>query len=476
MLITKLKTTIQKYKLLKQGNKVLLCVSGGPDSTAMFYAFLVLKKEMGLELYAAHLNHLLRDAESDKDEDYVKGLAEKNGVPVLTEKFDVKALAEIQKLSLEDAARRARYKFFKRAADHYKIDVIATAHTSDDQAETMLMRILRGTGLKGLCGILPKRKIGKYTIIRPMLEISRQEVMNFIKMEMIKPRYDKSNKSTNFLRNKIRLKLMPLLEKEYSPNIKILLSILADTINNDYEYLAKMYTGIFLNIAKIKNYNSVSLSLSKFKILPISAQRSVLRQAVEKVKGNLDNIDFRHLNELGSLISERPVSSIVHLPGGIETVKTKLTLQFRLKRQESLKENYPDSVLLKIPGITKFGRYRIKANLIKGRKDIDSLFGIKSKNNKKLNKNEEFVDIENIKQPLFLRLKKDGDRLKPFGMNRYKKVKAILIDDKIPYKRRGNIPLLISSDNKILWLCGVRLSEDCRVSSKSKNILRLQIR
>ncbi|MFH1397165.1 MAG: tRNA lysidine(34) synthetase TilS [Candidatus Omnitrophota bacterium] len=312
------KKTIKRYGLLKKNDTVLIGVSGGPDSLTLLYVLNSLKKEFKLKLHIAHLDHMLR-RDSAGDRKFVEIVAQKLDIPVTCEKINIKEIAKIG--SLEEICRDARLGFFFKIAKNIKADKIALGHNLDDQAETVLMRLLRGSGLYGLSGILPKRKIYGFTIIRPLIEVKRKEITNFLKRKKIIPRVDQSNYQSIYLRNKIRNKLLPVLEKYYNRNIKQILSNTAESIANDYD---------FLNQASIEAAKRLGfkINLNRFACLHTAVQRMVLRARISRLKGDTRRITFKHIQEIEDLISNRPLNSLVDLPGNIRIKKTKQSLVF----------------------------------------------------------------------------------------------------------------------------------------------------
>ncbi len=313
-----LKDLIKKHKLIERNDKIVIGVSGGADSLCLLYLLKSLRKEFGLTIYIAHLDHLLRQ-ESGKDAQFVKKLGQKLGIPVILGSIDVRGL--VRKTSLEESARNVRLEFLAGVANKLKAGKIALAHNFDDQAETVLMRILRGAGLSGLSGIPLKRKMGKVEIIRPLLNARRKDIESFLKKRKISFCIDKSNSDEVYFRNKIRHKLLPLLEKDYNSNIREVLFSLAQNAGSDYEYL-KASAARFL-----KNNNS-NLDLVKLKALHPSIMRLKLREAIASLQGDTRRITFKHIQELEDLIFNRPQGSVVDLPKGIKVKKTRKSLIF----------------------------------------------------------------------------------------------------------------------------------------------------
>jgi tRNA(Ile)-lysidine synthase len=280
-MIDKINNTIKHYSMVKKGDSLLLCVSGGPDSIAMLYAFISIAKDMHLRLFIAHVNHSLRGIESDKDQRYVENTASALNIPVICSKVDTIELSKAEKISVEAAGRKLRYDFFINTAEKLKIKTIATAHTKDDQAETVLMRLIRGTGPRGLCGIPVINHINGIKITRPLIDISRKEVLEYLSSEKIRPRIDLSNTEIKFFRNKIRLKLMPALQRAYNPDIKNVFSSLAELMQGDFEYLESVYKKTFKQLAKIKKRGEVVFRLCDIKNKPVSIKRGLIRNAIE---------------------------------------------------------------------------------------------------------------------------------------------------------------------------------------------------
>jgi len=297
---------------------VLVGVSGGPDSVTLLYLLKSLSVSLGLKLRIAHLNHMLRK-DSSRDAEFVRLLGLKLGIPVTIGKIDIKKISP--KGSLEENARNARLEFLFKTAQKMRSKKIALAHNLDDQAETVLMRILRGTGLYGLSGILPKRRFGGFEIIRPLIRVQRKEVESFLKRNKIDVRIDKTNGKDIFLRNKLRNRLIPLLEKEYNPKIKGALSNMSEVISLDYDYLNQSA------LRKVKGKKG-EIKLADYAKFHPAIQRLVLRLTISELQGSIRRITLTHINEIEDLIANRPVNSVVDLPKGISVVKKKSTIGF----------------------------------------------------------------------------------------------------------------------------------------------------
>ena len=299
---------------------VLAGVSGGPDSVTLLHVLHALKKEYSLNILIAHLDHKFRGEESKTDRRFCEGLAKVYGLEIVFEEIDVPRIAEEKGLSPEEAARFERYNFFKQVARERGIEKLAVGHTRDDQAETVVMRIIRGAGMKGLGGINPVKDMYGFRIIRPLIEVSRKEIEDFILEKGLKSRKDSSNEKAIFTRNKIRLELIPLLEKDFNPNIKEVLANMAENLQAEDDFLNKYARRKFRSVSRIKQ-ESIFIDMRKLKKQPEAIRKRILRAGLEELKGDLRQLTYQHWKEMEELIGERPVNSIVDLPAGIVITK-----------------------------------------------------------------------------------------------------------------------------------------------------------
>ncbi|MFA5099599.1 MAG: tRNA lysidine(34) synthetase TilS [Candidatus Omnitrophota bacterium] len=318
MLIDQVNQTIKKFGLISKRDRVIIGLSGGPDSVALLYLLIGIAKEYSLNLHIAHVDHMLRN-NSGRDARFVQALGKKLKIPVTIKKIDIRSIAG--RGSIEEVARNQRLAFFFHAANKIKADKIALGHNLDDQAETVAMRLLRGAGLYGLSGILPKRVIKGYTVIRPLIEIRRDQIEAFLRRKKISPRIDETNFEDIYLRNRLRLHLLPLLEKEYNRNIKNILSNTAHCAANDYDYLIKAAERAAAALGS-------RISLKKFAALHPSMQHLVLRINFSRLKGDTRTLSYRHIQEIEDLLLNRPANAIVDLPSGISVIKKKTYLRF----------------------------------------------------------------------------------------------------------------------------------------------------
>lgn len=491
MILDKVRQTIARYTMLNKGDRVLVGVSGGPDSTALLYILNALKKEYGLKLFMAHLNHMIRRMDAEKDALFVKRIAERLNLPIVMESKDVPRTAKGRRCSLEEAARDARYEFYLKAAQRFNAGRIALAHTEDDQAETVLMRLIRGSGLLGLSGMPPVRNFADKKIIRPLIEISKNEIEKFLKAKKIGFRTDKTNTLPIYLRNRVRRELIPILEKGFNPGIKKILKETARNLRIDYDFISRIGEKKFKKYSQIKKRflacrqgrlhpaisgarddNRVEIDI-KFLDEDAAIQRLIFREAIRAVKGNLEAVAYRHWEDLNGLLRKKTRWSL-DLPGRVRVKRGASALIFTKAGQPALTAGrecpaYPkvSGALYKVncPGATRIAEAGkiLRADFIKSPPDFHS----------KKNRKEEFFDFEKLKLPIYLRFRRAGDMIRPIGMNSDKKLKRLFVDEKVALESRAKTPLLISGE-KIIWVCGVKRSDNAKITKRTKRILKVR--
>lgn len=451
--------TIVKYDMLSQNDIVVVGVSGGPDSMALLHFLYTLADEYSLKLYAAHLNHMLRGSESDEDAEYVKEYCGKLNIPCTVRHVDINALAKKYGLSSEEAGRKARYKLFMDVASQIKATKIALAHNLNDQAETVLMRIMRGTGLDGLCGIKPIRD-GLY--IRPLIHTIRSDIEKYCKDNGITPRTDSTNLEPIYTRNKIRLELIPYIKHNFNSNIEHSLSSMSDILSEDNDFITSYADNEYDKVSTVKD-NKVCLSIRALKYLHIAIRRRIIRKAVLQVKGNLTGIESKHIELILKLMDEGDVGAAVELPGSIK-VRISYDIIEILKENANTKDVFCHSLIIPgrtyIPEINGFIEAKV-CDINSGYRDDTRL--VKS------------FDYDKIKGSLSVRSRAEGDYIVPLGMTGKKKIKELFIDCKVPRDERDSIPL-ISSGKEVLWVAGYKMSNNYKVDENTKKILKLEFK
>lgn len=460
MLIEKVKKTVEKFGLIRKGERIVVAVSGGTDSTALLFALCRLKDDYDLRLYIAHLDHMVRSPqETAKDHQFVCRLAERLDLPVIFKKADVLKYAGEKKLSLEEAGRNRRYEFLLEAARDVGASKIALGHTLDDQTETILMRLIRGSGLRGLRGIPPLRVLGDKLVIRPLIEVWRREINAYLRRLNIKPLEDATNLTPKFFRNRVRHEVIGFLRR-YNPNIKEALARAAQNLTYDYEILADTIERVFVKTAKVKR-GAVTIKFQNFEKSPIGLKRGILRRAIELVKGDLRGIDYSHIEKIEGLIAVG--KGALELPDKIRVTVGRGSIVLHKVRGRGPGVPVPRILKrLSVPGITLVPELGLSFEIKFAKRRI-----ISGKP-----KSAEYIDCDKIAEPLFLRTWKKGDRFRPLGMRSEKKLQDLFVDEKIPKGKRGLLPLVVCG-RKIIWVCGLRLSEDVKITNATKRILRI---
>jgi tRNA(Ile)-lysidine synthase len=315
-LAARVRRAIIAHELVPARSRVVVAVSGGVDSVALLHLLAALREERRLHLHVAHLDHALREA-SREDAEFVRRLAARWGLPATVERRPVAELCARQGWSLEDGARRVRYAFLIDTAARSSASHVALAHTADDQAETVLMRVLRGSGLLGLGAMPIKRQVDGVWLIRPLLDVWRRELVAYARAQRLSYREDPTNRDERFLRNRIRHELLPLIERRYNPNIKGALTQLAQQCRTDYEFLQGAAGRQWKRMTRIGPSAQVTIAITPFLRQPKALQRQVVREALQRVKGDLTRIEYRHWLEVERLFTERPTGTVVDLPGGV---------------------------------------------------------------------------------------------------------------------------------------------------------------
>jgi tRNA(Ile)-lysidine synthase len=473
--LDKIKKTIKEFRMLDREDRIVVAVSGGIDSIVLLHALTELAAEYRLFIIVAHLNHCLRGRESDRDEVFVKRLAENLGVKYVGKRIDVRLLLK-KGDSLQDIAREARYSFFDRVAKRYKADRIATGHNMDDQAETVLMKFMKGTGLGGLCGI-PKVK-GKY--IRPLINLTRIEIEEYAERCRLQFVKDSSNKSSKYLRNSIRLKLIPILE-EYNPSLKKDLARLSRILERDDLYLKDKAEGAYKTIVVRRDRYVVSMYLKRLRRLHGSLKARIFFMAVEELLGSSKGFYSYHVEDfLGLLCSDAPNLSI-NLPGRLMVYKEYDTISIE-KRQKAGNRR-----LKKVQQIffEKILRINGKTSVVADNGFKLAEFKTKTLNNKPalsetgrishtVDQNIAIFDYDKLKFPINIRNFRPGDRFAPLGMDGHKKVKRLFQEKKISRRRRGLMPILVSGD-EIIWVAGIRQADYGKIDANTKRVLKIDV-
>jgi tRNA(Ile)-lysidine synthase len=453
--IDKLEDYIRDRKLLTKRDKVLVGFSGGADSTALLVGLAHLRTKFKLSLLAVHINYGLRGEESEADEKFVKNFCFKRNISLVVENLPL-----ADEANLENQARELRFECFHKIARSYAMNKIAVGHNQQDQAETMIFRIFRGSGYTGLKGILPQD--GK--IIHPLLSFSRSEITNFLQKENISWREDSSNQENNFTRNKIRHQLLPWLSENINPNFIEKLSISADIFAETDEILHDLSKRRFKKLIIEANENSLEFDLTKLKKIKPTLRFYIYRQAYAQLAETSKNFYFSNFDEIENIL-EADGAKMVMLPDEILVLKEYESLTFCFK--EVLDEVDVDNSK-KISSLRHrllFEDYRISMKHLKILPDKRYL---------NEDKNTIYLDLDKTSFPLTIRHRQAGDRFVPLGMNHSKKLKDFFIDEKVSRFERDKV-LLFCDEEKILWVSGMRIHNDVAISDNTNNILRIKL-
>ena len=464
--VDRVRETIRRHAMLTGGETVVVAVSGGPDSTALIRAMVALGREMHSSLHVAHLNHGLRGGAAE-DAAFVAALSQALGLAHHAESADARSLAAREGLSLEDAGRRLRYGFLTRIAKEVGASAIATGHTLDDQAETVLLRLLRGSGLDGLAGIPPVRQSEGVRVVRPLLEVTRAEVLAYLKEIGAGWREDPTNQNRDILRNRIRLVLLPALEG-YNPDVRRTLARVAGLLHDDAEALRSL-AAAEIGEALSGDSGSVRVSRTAFARLPAALQRRALREAVQRVRGNLNGVRFVHIEGARQLVLAGEAGAWLPLPGGVRVTRVSGGAEVAVRTPTRV----PSAYRLPVPGdvvALDFGVH-MSAETI----PADRLPAQVSP--REMAPNTMTMDADVITGDLVVRGPKSGDRFAPWGMGgRTKLVADYLRDEGVPRYRRALTPVLTTGDDVIVWVVGMRASDVGRITSATKRAVRIVAR
>jgi tRNA(Ile)-lysidine synthase len=455
---------IKEHHLISGPHPLVVAVSGGQDSVCLLHVLVQLQDELDIKLHIAHLNHQLRAAESEADAEYVARLADQLSIPATIEQRDVKSYRVRQRISLEEAAREVRYTFLAEVAKSAGTSRVAAGHTTDDHAETILMHLIRGTGTRGLRGLQPSSRWrasgSSLTIIRPLLQVRRQETADYCQNHQLMPRIDTSNLSLSPLRNRIRYQLLPQLQS-YNPRVVEALLRTARIAGEDFAFLDKETAQLWDSIAQ-RQEDLIVLDKGRFLELPPALQRHLLRAAIEELLGNLKDIETRHIEEIMTTLT-KPAGKRLSLPGGLGfTIEYN---QYLLGPESTVLAPFPalrGEFTLKVPGETLLPGWRVAAYIIEREQmaDRDSDFTA-------------YFDLDKVGGNAVVRTRQAGDRFQPLGMSQPKKLGEFMIDAKIPRAWRQRVPVVCSPQH-ILWVVGWRIDNRVRVTEDTGQVLRLE--
>ncbi|MCJ7704109.1 MAG: tRNA lysidine(34) synthetase TilS [Desulfobacterales bacterium] len=461
MLFEQVRRTIDHYRLLEKGDRVIMGVSAGVDSMVLLHLLNAFRQEFDLFLIVAHIHHGLRPVESEKEAELVQKESVRLGLPFEYGQFNVKEFRESEGFSLQDAARRIRFQFFHDLLKKYGGGKIALGHNADDQVETVLLRLLRGSGLKGLKGMLPIRE---KRVIRPLLEVWKEEIEGFARENSISYLTDSSNLKGDYLRNRLRLKLIPLIEQDYQPGFRRTIIKTSTLLREENDFMEKEAGEAYQKIA-YEEEGQITFKFSAYQSLHKAIQWRVIQKVLERMEDGLkmDEGEWSDVNLIYRRLQFPPASLLLELSHGLCLEKRYDRV---LLRKERLRTIPPFEVELDVPGRTYIRE--IEREVVVEEREWDR--------SKSIDESETvaFLDYERLHLPLRMRNFRPGDRFQPLGTKGTQKLKEYFIDHKIPKFERPSIPLLISGE-MIAWIVGYRIDERVKITSETKRVLRIEV-
>ena len=452
-------STIHRYSMIESGGRVLVAVSGGPDSVVLLHGLFTLRDDLGVELHVAHMNHSIRGEESDKDAEYVRELSAKMGLGFTVEKADIPQIRKTLHLSEEEAARLVRYEFLERTAAVVGAKYIAVAHTADDQVETVLINLLRGSGLDGISGMPLVRGL----IVRPLINVRRSEVERYVELHDLHPRTDLTNLQPKYTRNRVRLELLPLLRREYNSSVDTAILRLAELARDDVAYMDMAAESSLADTIMERDETSISLNAVAFVQSPLALRRKMVRMLAGMVRGSIADIGFVHIEDLLRML-DMGKDFRYDMPGGLYVERRNDALVFSMTRLSEHPLVY--CKVLETPGTTSLPEIslvvesEIVTGPIEAKRPRDSM--------------DIVLDYSTVAGEVSVRNWQKGDRIRPLGLDGAKKVQDVFVDRKIPRVLRDRIPIIVDEE-KVLWVAGLAVSEQSKVTDETSDFLIIRI-
>ncbi len=452
---------VRRHHMLASGDTVLIGVSGGPDSVALLHGLFELRSNWSLHLVVVHLNHQLRGATADQEAAFVERLASRLGLPCDIGSRDVASFGAEHRLSTQEAARAVRYAFYDEVATRHGAGKIALGHQANDNAESILIHLLRGTGPRGLAGIPPMRD-GR--IIRPLIDLSRTQILQFLEQRGFEYVRDRSNLDPKYLRTRIRHQLLPLLKEGFNPRIIHALTRLASIVRQEEDFLNQQVRSAFQDLILEQKANRLTLSASRLAPLHPALLQRLLRQAVLSLRGNLKRLGHDHVEAVVQLARGPLPSGRLDLPNGVVVLRDRGKVTFLLGPPDAppMFEYYIAS-----PGTTLIQEIGTCLRLSVCDANSVAVTG-------KHPPTKAFFDLEATSFPLMVRSLRQGDRFSPLGMAGSQKLKTFFINQKVARSKRHRCPLLLSGD-RIVWVGGYRIDESAKVTEKTKRVLTAEL-
>ena len=472
--VERVRVFIRLHRMLRGVRSLLVAVSGGPDSMVLLHLLASLAPSFGVTLRAAHLHHGLRGRDADRDLALVRRTCRSLGVPLLAGRSDVRARARRRGLSFETAAREARYAFLARCAARTRAEAVALGHTADDQAETFLLRLLRGAGARGLGGIRPVRFEGPLRIVRPLLCLWRREILSVAKAQGVSFRTDASNRNRLFLRNRVRHGLIPYLERQFNPRAREILIRAAELLAREHDFCETHAARRYRALAR-EEERRVVFPARRFAALPSALRAGLLRRALAAL-GTPGEVRFADAEAAARLCRVPGGGGAVCLPDGVVVSREYGELVIGRPPAAYPAYDYPLADGLEIPFPGGRLRFRVAVRARRGvgrvRRNTPGLAAAWGGNWNGWPLSALLSQEALEGEGLAVRTRRPGDRFRPLGAAGGRALKRVLIDEKLPARLRGAVPLL-ARGREIVWLPGHRIAERFKVTPATRRVLEV---
>ncbi len=461
-LITAVATTLRRYDMVTHGDRIVVGVSGGPDSIALLHCLVALRDEWAFTLIVGHLNHGLRKDSAGQEADFVKRVAGDLGLAYKTDTQDVKRFCREYGRSLEEGAREVRYRFYGAVAREVDARRVALGHQADDNAESIMMHLLRGTGPKGLTGIPPTRD---GWIIRPLIDVSRKTIIQFLRENGLSYVEDASNRDPRYLRNRIRHELFPMLHASYGFQAVPVLTRLAETLREEEAFWDGRVARAFRHALVGREATRIVLSIKHLKALPPALLRRSIRYAVGELKGDVRGLEQKHVALVSQFLNRTCPVGRLNLPRGMTVSCDGNKVTFSLGDQEGIADFAYRIRGLGQTVIEELG-LSIDASICAPREVAYRLESFPA--------SVACFDAQAVSFPLIVRNVRPGDRFIPLGMAGSQKVKDFFINKKVPWLQRQRTPLIWSGE-MLIWVAGHRIHDAAKVKTDTRRVLKLEL-
>ncbi|MDH4226158.1 MAG: tRNA lysidine(34) synthetase TilS [Deltaproteobacteria bacterium] len=460
---TRVRENIAGYKMFKKGAKVCVAVSGGVDSMTLLHVLSKIKEPLGISIIVCHLDHNLRGRESRRDHDFVKSTAKKLALKFVGKRLKAGELKDVKKDGgMQEAAREARKAFLLDCAKKHNASIVALAHNKNDLIETVLMRLMKGASLGGLKGIAQKSGI----FVRPLLDVSRTDIERYARDNKIRFVEDSSNRTEKYLRNKVRLSLVPYMEKNFNPSVVDTIARTARLLSRDDEFIEAAAADIF-DAALIKKAKaSLTLDIGLLSSVHSALSSRALLRAARAFVRDME-VSAKTMDALLGLLTKGGRAAYVDAGSGVRFSRSYNDMVVAMAPREDDTRAAVGAVELAIPGVTfvKQLKARVHVSILS---KAPKTFGA--------DRHTAYFSLDSFDVPLCVRATLPGDRIAPFGMNgRTRKLKDIFIDSKVPLAKRRTTPVIVSATGEVLWLAGLRQAEGHKVAKGTKKVLKLTV-